>query len=106
MLVTVQNQYDRFEMPSLYIATDEAFDLPLMIEIRRLFGWRAVPGDILGRDDLSNGTERLVASASFDGDSRRGGIVPDSSIRRLTRPEIPEVLSDPRLAALADLACS
>lgn len=93
-------------MPSKFIRLNEAFDLPLMIEISTRLGCRAVPGGILGRDELPSGTQRLVASAFFDGDRRAGGDVPPEAVRRVSRSEINEVISDSWLANLADIACS
>lgn len=105
-LVVIENQHGDYEMPSTFIRVDEAFDLPLMIAIRNLLGWRAEPGGLLGKDVLPSGVERLVTSAFFDGDRRQLGTVPDVAVRRLRRDEIRSFIEDGRLAELAELACS
>jgi hypothetical protein len=105
-LVLVLNEWDEFELPSTFIEGDEAFDLPLMQEVKRLFGFRAEPGGLLGRDHLTGGVERIVVSAFFDGDRRRGGLVPDAAIRRIPRSDIATSIREPALARFAELACS
>ena len=105
-LVLVQGQTGEYELPTCFIGPNEAFDLPLLIEARRRFGWRAVVGGILGKDTLPSGLQRIVASAFFDADGKSLGEVPEIAILRCVPSDIAKTVHDSRLAALAQLACS
>lgn len=105
-VVMVQGQTGAYELPACFIGGNEAFDLPLLIEIRSRFRWHADVGGILATDTLSSGLQRITASAFFDADVKSSGDVPEAAILRVLPSEIDRTVEDSRLAALAKLACS